>query len=92
MLEPAARRKPVLFGPHTTNFRESAELLVRAGGAAVVTDGGALEREVARLLGDPALRTRMGDAGYQAVASRQGAVGATLELLERVLLAAKGDQ
>src|SRR5262249_10925859 len=27
MLEPAQKRKPVLFGPHTENFRDSAELL-----------------------------------------------------------------
>ena len=27
VLEPALRGKPVLFGPHTENFRESAALL-----------------------------------------------------------------
>src|SRR5207245_10344690 len=33
VLEAAQRRKPVLIGPHTTNFRESAGLLESAGAA-----------------------------------------------------------
>jgi 3-deoxy-D-manno-octulosonic-acid transferase len=88
LMEPALRRKPVLVGPHTSNFRESAELLQSAGGAVVVKDGPELERELARLLEDPELRRRMGEAGFAAVAGRQGAVGRTLELVERCLLGA----
>ena len=30
MLEPALRAKPVLFGPYTSNFRDSAELMLEA--------------------------------------------------------------
>lgn len=86
MLEPAQRRRAILFGSHTENFRESAELLHRAGGAVVVADAGELTREVARLLGDPGLRARMGEAAFAAVASRQGALGRTLALLEEHLI------
>jgi 3-deoxy-D-manno-octulosonic-acid transferase len=84
MLEAALWRKPVLFGPHTENFRDSASLLLEAGAAEVV-DAGSLESTAGRLLADSALRTRMGEAGVTAVAGRQGAVAATLELVERVL-------
>jgi len=87
MLEPAQRRRAILFGPHTENFRESAELLHRAGGAVVIADAEDLTREVARLLGDPGLRARMGEAAFAAVASRQGALGRTLALLEEHLIA-----
>jgi 3-deoxy-D-manno-octulosonic-acid transferase len=90
MLEPAARRKPVLFGPHTGNFREPASLLVEAGAAAVVADAAALGAELARLLADPALAARRGEAGARAVASRHGAARATLELIERFLLRPTG--
>ena len=38
VLEPAMRGKPVLVGPHTSNFREGAELLQRSGGGLVVKD------------------------------------------------------
>lgn len=85
MLEPAFRRKPVLFGPHTTNFREAAALLESAGAARVVRDGAALGRELARLLGDHELRLKLGEAGYDAVASRHGAVRETLDLVGRFL-------
>jgi len=85
MLEPALRRKPVLFGPHTTNFREVASLLVESGGAVIVRDERELAGELRRLLADPGLRDKMGAAGQEAAASRHGAVSATLELVERFL-------
>ena len=84
MLEPAQRRKPVLFGPHTENFREGAELLRSAGAAVVVRDAHELAREAERLLKDPACRQAMGEAGYAAVASRQGALATTMALIERL--------
>ena len=85
VLEPAMRGKPVLVGPHMSNFREGAELLQRSGGGLVVKDGPELEREVARLLDDRALARRMGEAARQAFAGRQGAVSATLDLVGRHL-------
>jgi 3-deoxy-D-manno-octulosonic-acid transferase len=88
MLEPALRRKPVVFGPHTTNFREGAELLLAAGAALVVRDSGEVERALDRLLSDSRLRASMGEAAAEAVAGRQGAVRETLELIERFLLPA----
>ena len=85
VLEPAMRGKPVLVGPHMSNFREGAELLQRSGGGLVVKDGPELERELARLLEDRDLARRMGEAARQAFAGRQGAVSATLELIGRHL-------
>ncbi len=85
MLEPAFRRKPVLFGPHTTNFREAAALLESAGAAVVVRDGADLGRELCRLLADRDLRAKLGEAAYDAVAGRHGAVRETLELVGRFL-------
>jgi len=89
MLEPALRRKPVLFGPYTSNFRESAELVLQSGGGQVVRDAGELERAIARLLEDPALGRKMGEAGFAAVAARQGAISDTMALIERFLVGAR---
>ena len=86
MLEPALRRKPVVYGPHTENFRDSASLLEMAGAAIAVKDAGALEREMSRLLDDRSARDAMGDAGFAAVAARQGAVAQTLDLVARALV------
>jgi len=85
VLEPAMRGKPVLVGPHMSNFREGAELLQRSGGGLVVKDGPELERELARLLEDRGLARRMGEAAREAFAGRQGAVSATLDLVGRHL-------
>jgi 3-deoxy-D-manno-octulosonic-acid transferase len=85
VLEPALRRKPVLMGPHTDNFREAAGLLTATGGALVVRDAAALSAELRRLLGDPALAARRGEAAFEALASHHGAVRQTLDLVARFL-------
>lgn len=85
VLEPAQRRKPVLFGPHTANFREATALLTAAGGGIVIRNAAQLGAQVLRLLGDAELRARVGEAARQAVAARVGAAGATLELVARFL-------
>jgi 3-deoxy-D-manno-octulosonic-acid transferase len=85
VLEPAARGKPVLTGPHTENFREASALLTRAGASRTVLDAAALGAELVTLLTDSPLRERLGAAGRQAVASRHGAVAETLELVTRFL-------
>ena len=75
----------MLVGPHTANFREAASLLESAGAALVVRDASELFRELRRLLVDPDLRLKLGDAGAEAVASRHGAVRETLDLISRYL-------
>jgi len=85
MLEPATRAKPVLFGPHTTNFREAAALVLEGGGARLVHDARELGDELIRFLSDPQLRASYGEAGHAAVAARHGAVGRTLDLIARYL-------
>jgi len=95
ILEPALRRKPVLTGPHTDNFREPAALLTTSGGAIVVHDATTLAVELTRLLADPALAARCGDAGFESLATQHGAVRETLDLVARFLVpaapAASGD-
>ena len=90
LLEPAMQGKPVLYGPHTSNFREGAERLQRSGGGIVVKDGLELERELSLLLEDHELARRTGDAARAAFAGRAGAVHATLELIARHLWRAPG--
>ena len=85
MLEPATRGKPVLFGPHTSNFRDAAALLLDSGGARLVHDARELGGELVRLLDDPVLRVTSGEKAHAAVAARHGAVGATLDLIARYL-------
>jgi 3-deoxy-D-manno-octulosonic-acid transferase len=85
LLEAALRAKPALTGPHTENFRDSVALLTACGAARVVKDAHELGNELVALLGDRALRERLGSAGRTAVASRHGAVRETLDLAARFL-------
>ena len=85
LLEPALRGKPVLFGPHTSNFREAATILTTSGGGLVVRDAEELAAGLRRLLGNPGLRAQLGAAAREAAASRHGATRVTLDLVARYL-------
>ncbi len=85
MLEPARLHKPVLFGPHTTNFREPAAALTATGGGFVVMNAEELGERLRYLLAHPAERQRAGEAAHATVVSRQGAVQRTLALLTQLI-------
>ena len=83
MIEPAGLGVPVLFGPHTWNFKDAVAGLLEAGGAIRVQDEAELEQGVTRLLEDLALRERMGSAARAFVLAQQGATARTLDLLDQ---------
>ncbi|HVK11333.1 MAG TPA: 3-deoxy-D-manno-octulosonic acid transferase [Gemmataceae bacterium] len=85
MIEPAGFGAPVLFGPHTWNFKDAVAGLLDCGGALRVADSAELEREVGRLLADPTLRDRIGSAARAFVQSQQGATKRTLDVLDQVM-------
>jgi 3-deoxy-D-manno-octulosonic-acid transferase len=85
MIEPAGFGVPVMFGPHTWNFRDAVDGLLEAGGAIRVHDEKELEDGVARLLNDPGLRERMGAAARQFVRLQQGATARTLDIMDEVI-------
>ncbi len=68
-LEPARLARPVLFGPHMTNFAEAAAALLAAGAAREV-DAGGLAEAVGAWLADGVARRRAGEAGAEMVAHR----------------------
>ncbi|MFZ5563935.1 MAG: tetraacyldisaccharide 4'-kinase [Thermodesulfobacteriota bacterium] len=73
-LEPAACKKPVLFGPHMEDFAEIAQLLIDGGGARRVRDAGSLGAAVAELLADNEARRRMGEAAFHVFETNRGAL------------------
>ncbi|HJZ90393.1 MAG TPA: 3-deoxy-D-manno-octulosonic acid transferase [Gemmataceae bacterium] len=85
MIEPAGFGVPVLFGPHTWNFRDAVDGLLEAGGAIRVHDEIELEEGVARLLTDPGVRERMGAVARQFVRLQQGATARTLDIMDEVI-------
>src|SRR5262245_12317356 len=85
VIEPALHAKAVVFGPHMTNFREAAALLLRDEAAIQVADGAELSAALRRLLADAAARQALGRAAWNAVRAHQGACVRTVAALEGVL-------
>ncbi len=84
-LEPAALAKPVLLGPHTFNFTDITDQLLDTGAAFRVHNARDLEKATARLFGQQDLRDQMGRAGLELVKSGQGALGRTLEIVQKLI-------
>ncbi len=85
VLEPARYGRPVLFGPHTQNFRREADLLLRPGAALRVPDAGDLGRALGALLADRERVRAMGEAGRRVLAENRGSAERTLKLLAPLL-------
>jgi 3-deoxy-D-manno-octulosonic-acid transferase len=90
MIEPAGLGVPVLFGPHTWNFRDAVAGLLEAGGAIQVRTEAELQAGVVRLLADPGARARMGDGARAFVRAQQGATARTLDMMDEVIGRAAG--
>lgn len=86
ILEPAAQGKPVLFGPHMENFRDSVQVLVGRGGIQV-KDAEHLTTVMRELLSRPATIDSLGQMARAQVRQISGAsdrnVSAFLELLRK---------
>ncbi len=87
LLEPAAVGTPVLFGPHTENCADTAELLLDAGVGFRVEDAAQLVRQFLTLARDGELRTSVARRAERLVEQQRGAsarcVDAAAELLVR---------
>ncbi|HOX44271.1 MAG TPA: glycosyltransferase N-terminal domain-containing protein [Myxococcota bacterium] len=89
ILEPAARGRPVLFGPHMENFQDSVQVLLGRGGLQV-PDLEQLELTLARLLDDPQARDRLGALAAESVRAVQGGSRRMAEVIAGFLPAATG--
>jgi 3-deoxy-D-manno-octulosonic-acid transferase len=85
VLEPAVFGKPIVFGPHMSNFREIAEAFVSAGAAVRLDDEGQLETTLIELLGDPVRRARLGAAARALVEANRGAKDKTMAVIEALV-------
>jgi len=88
IIEVAYFSKPILFGPHMENFKEISNAFLESDAALQVHSGEELPEKIAQLLRDPATREALGGNARQVIGDNQGAVGRTLEIVERALRAA----
>jgi 3-deoxy-D-manno-octulosonic-acid transferase len=92
MIEPAGLGVPVVFGPHTWNFRDAVSRLLEVEGAILINTPQEMERELGRLLDDPAARKRMGTAAREMVLGQQGATQRTLDVIDETIAGADRGQ
>ena len=85
VLEPAALARPVLVGPHTFNFDDITQILIREGGAVRVSQSGGLGTAVLQLLRDRAKLERMGACARDVFDSQRGAVQRVMQLIDGLL-------
>lgn len=73
LLEPAAAGRAALFGPHTENCADLADLVLEARVGFRVGDAKELAEQFLRLAGDPGLRARIGAACADLITRQRGA-------------------
>ncbi|HEY7723851.1 MAG TPA: glycosyltransferase N-terminal domain-containing protein [Anaeromyxobacteraceae bacterium] len=84
VLEPAGQGKPVLFGPHMENFKDSVQVLVGRGGIQVPNPEQLL-KVASELLARPEKIDELGALARQAVTSIRGASARNVEHMLRLL-------
>jgi len=81
VLEPASLGVPVVFGPHMSNFREIAAMILASGGGIQVADGAELTRTLKELLTDSDRRIAMGRRGIELLDENRGATTRHMEII-----------
>jgi 3-deoxy-D-manno-octulosonic-acid transferase len=85
ILEPAVFGKPIVFGPHMSNFAEIAEAFVANVAGAQVAGEGELEEMMVALMTDPIRRARLGAAARALVEANRGAKDKSMAALAALL-------
>jgi len=85
LLEPARYAKPVLFGPHMSNFLDLARLFLDSGAAIQVKDSAELAQQALVLLADDQRRQALGEAARNVVKCESGATQQILDRLSKLL-------
>lgn len=85
LIEPAARGKPVLFGPHMANFAEIARAFLEAEAAIQVRDRVELAGQLERLMDDAARRAAYGERARRLVEANRGAGAKTVAIARQIL-------
>jgi 3-deoxy-D-manno-octulosonic-acid transferase len=84
VLEPAGQGRPVLFGPHMENFKDSLQVLVGRGGIQVATPEQLL-KVAQELLTRPEKIAELGELARQAVSQIRGASRRNVDHMLRLL-------
>ncbi len=85
MMEAAALGKCTMFGPHTFNFRQTVDELLKNNGAIVVNNKEELLKSMQKCLTDSDYANKIAKSGQQVIKSNQGATQKTIEQIKNIL-------
>jgi 3-deoxy-D-manno-octulosonic-acid transferase len=85
LIEPAIYGKPILFGPHMSNFKEMAAMFLEADAGVEVASREVLQDVIGELIRDPARRSELGENARDLVQANRGAGRRTLEVAREAL-------
>jgi 3-deoxy-D-manno-octulosonic-acid transferase len=85
VLEPAVFGKPIVFGPHMSNFAEIAEAFVANGAGVQLAGEQDLDETFLSLMSDPVRRARLGAAARALVEANRGANEKSMTVLADLL-------
>lgn len=85
MMEPAGLGKPVIFGPHTFNFKEEVDLLLENRAVKMVETEDELFKTLEFFVKNPDAAVRMGLKAQRVVNEKRGATGRNIEIIGKVL-------
>jgi 3-deoxy-D-manno-octulosonic-acid transferase len=84
-IEPAVFEKPIIFGPHMFNFKDTASVFIRNNAAIEVRDRTAFCDKVRALTGDGALAGMLGRNAKRVVSENRGATERNLKAMREVV-------
>ena len=85
MMEPAGLGKPVIFGPHTFNFKEEADLLLKNDAAKVVKTEEELFETIEFFIKNPDMTEEMGLKAQKVVNEKRGATDRNIEIIRNII-------
>lgn len=85
MMEPAGLGKPVVFGPHTFNFKEEADLLLKNNAAKVAKTEDELFETIEAFIRNPDAAEEMGLKAQKVVNEKRGATNRNIEIIKNII-------
>ncbi|WP_162532319.1 3-deoxy-D-manno-octulosonic acid transferase [Candidatus Scalindua japonica] len=86
MMEPAGLGKPVVFGPHTFNFKEETELLLKNDAAKVAKTEVELFETIETFIRDPETAKEMGLKAQKIINEKRGATNRNIEIIRNIIM------
>lgn len=83
ILEPAAFRKPVLFGPFTSNVKEIAEDMEKNGGGRIARNANELGQAFIEIISDENKKVSMGENAYNVFLKHRQSADKQAEIIEK---------